>query len=44
MAADKTEPPQELNDWVALELSKLLPQISEESWAEVWTVISPQTV
>jgi hypothetical protein len=42
MAAEKTETTQELNEWVAQELGKLLPGISEESWAEVWTVISPQ--
>ncbi|MGW7787356.1 hypothetical protein [Streptomyces tricolor] len=42
MAAEKTESAQELNEWVAQELSKLLPQITEESWAEIWTVISPQ--
>ncbi|MFI5686057.1 hypothetical protein [Streptomyces sp. NPDC051636] len=42
MATEKTETTQELNDWVAQELSKLLPNISEESWAEIWTVISPQ--
>ncbi|MFG2927966.1 hypothetical protein [Streptomyces achromogenes] len=42
MATEKTESTQELNDWVAQELSRLLPQITEESWAEVWTVISPQ--
>ncbi|MEU6670162.1 hypothetical protein [Streptomyces sp. NPDC046727] len=40
--AEKTETTQDLNEWVAQELSKLLPKITEESWAEVWTVISPQ--
>ncbi|MDO0914338.1 hypothetical protein QQM39_26960 [Streptomyces sp. DT2A-34] len=42
MAAEKTETTQELNEWVTQELSKLLPTISEDSWAEVWTVIGPQ--
>ncbi|MGW1673320.1 hypothetical protein [Streptomyces sp. NPDC002324] len=40
--AETLEMPQDRDAWVAQELSKLLPQITEESWAEVWTVISPQ--
>ncbi len=31
-----------LEEWVSKELSKLLPQITETSWSEVWTVISAQ--
>ncbi len=40
--ADTFELPQDREKWVARELEKLLPQITEESWDEVWAVISPQ--
>lgn len=30
------------DEWVARELAKLLPTITEESWDEVWTVIDPK--
>ncbi|MGW4446418.1 hypothetical protein [Streptomyces sp. NPDC004682] len=41
--AQASEKPQELTDWVAQELKKLLPRMTEDDWAEVWTVIGPET-
>ncbi|MCL8016479.1 hypothetical protein [Streptomyces sp. AS02] len=39
--AETREMPQDLDKWVAAELQKLLPQITEDAWSEVWGVISP---
>lgn len=40
--ADKAETPQDRDEWVAQEVKKLLLQIAEDTWSEVWAVISPQ--
>lgn len=38
---DQSETPQDRDEWVAQELLKLLPQITEDRWSEVWAVIGP---
>jgi hypothetical protein len=40
--AETRETPQDLDEWVAAELRKLLPQITDDAWSKVWAVISPQ--
>ena len=39
--ADQLETPPDRDEWVAQEVVKLLPQITEDRWSEVWAVIAP---
>ena len=40
--ADQSETPQDRDEWVAQEVLKLLPLITEDTWSEIWAVISSE--